>query len=46
MISGGMVIRSTSMNNRFHRVLNWLWKLKSVSWTVRVCPIPEGSRAG
>ena len=34
MISGGMVIRSTSVKSRFQRVLNWLWKLNSVSWTV------------
>ena len=34
MISGGMVIKSTSMKSRFHWVRNWLWKLKSVSWTV------------
>ena len=34
MISGGMVISRTSVNSRFHCVLNWLWKLYSVSWTV------------
>ena len=34
MISGGIVISSTSANSRFQRVLNWLWKLNSVSWTV------------
>ena len=33
-ISGGMVIRSTSAKSRCQRVLNWLWKLNSVSWTV------------
>ena len=27
MIRGGIVMRSTSMNSKFHRVLNWLWKL-------------------
>ena len=34
MISGGIVISSTSVNSRFQRELNWLWKLNSVSWTV------------
>ena len=29
-----MVISSTSVNSRFHWVLNWLWKLYSVSCTV------------
>ena len=33
-ISGGMVIRSTSAKSRCQRVLNWLWKLNNVSWTV------------
>ncbi len=27
MIRGGIVMRSTSMNSKFHCVLNWLWKL-------------------
>ena len=34
MISGGMVISRMSMNSRLYWVLNWLWKLYRVSWTV------------
>ena len=34
MIIGGIVMSSTSANSRFQRVLNWLWKLNSVSCTV------------
>ena len=33
-ISGGMVTSRMSMNSRLYAVLYWLWKLKSVSWTV------------
>ena len=34
--SGGMVMRRTSMNSRFHCESNWFWKLNSVSCTVAV----------
>ena len=32
--SGGMVMRRMSANSRLYWVLNWLWKLNTVSWTV------------
>ncbi len=34
MISGGMVISRMFVNSRLYDVLNWLWKLNSVSCTV------------
>ena len=34
MISGGMVTSRMSANSRLYWVLNWLWKLNSVSWMV------------
>jgi DNA-binding LacI/PurR family transcriptional regulator len=34
MISGGIVMSRISMNSRLYSVVNWLWKLNSVSCTV------------
>ncbi len=34
MIKGGMVISRMLVNSRLNDVLNWLWKLNSVSCTV------------
>ncbi len=34
MMSGGIVMNSTSANSRFHCVLHWLANWNSVSWTV------------
>ena len=34
MISGGMVTSRMAANSRLYWVLNWLWKLATVSWMV------------
>ena len=36
MISGGMVTSRILANSRLYWVLNWLWRLNSVNWTVGV----------
>ncbi len=34
MINGGMVTSRMVANSRWYWVVNWLWKLSRVSWTV------------